>query len=210
MHVHFTKDETYDLQVAAEFGHSEAQMTLLADCYHTSSPYLEQSIAAYQQSWDEIDADFSSYIAQETGHAWFYDEYTCVVSFVHRGISNWGNAPKIVRGWDENPYTMRRITAHELILSHYFEIYKRHYAHEALTEGQVWALAEIAAFALTSLTDRVKNFWPWNTEYYTTHNHPQIVELQESLKHSFLEKISFDEYIKEGIRSVKKYPQIAP
>ena len=104
---------------------------------------------------------------------------------------------------------MRRITAHELILSHYFEIYKRHYKKEGLTDGQIWALAEIAAFALTSLTPEVKNFWPWNTEYYTNHNYPHIVDIQNQLKMIFLEK-KFDEYVKAGINIIKKFPDMNP
>jgi lipid A disaccharide synthetase len=66
-----------------------------------------------------------------------------------------------------------------------------------LTDGQVWALAEIAAFALTSLTDQVKEFWPWNTEYYTNHNYPHIVELQNELRQPFVKRRDFDEYIKK-------------
>jgi len=140
----------------------------------------------------------------------FYKEYDCVVSVVHRGLSNWGNAPIIVRMWKLNPIKMRRITAHELILSHYFEIYKRHYKNEGLRDGQVWALAEIAAFALTSLTPEVKEFWSWNTEYYTNHNYPHIVEIQNKLKIAFLKRKDFDEYIRRGISLVKKHPKMNP
>jgi hypothetical protein len=100
---------------------------------------------------------------------------------------------------------MRRITAHELILSHYFEIYKRHYKKEKLTDKQVWMLAEIAAFALTSLTPEVKKFWSWDTEYYTNHNYPELVKLQNKLKNVFLKRKSFDDYIKKGIDLVRKY-----
>ena len=147
--------------------------------------FLESSINLYGESWDKINDIFSDYIEKRTGYKWFYDNYECVVSVIHSGISNWGTAPKIVRSWKENPYSMRRITAHELILSHYFEIYKRNSKEENLTDGQVWALAEIAAFALTSLTPEVKEFWPWNTEYYTSHNYPHIVEIQNELKEVF-------------------------
>jgi hypothetical protein len=50
----------------------------------------------------------------------------------------------------------KRVVAHETILSHYFEIYRRYYTNENLKDGQVWALAEISAFALTSLTNEAK------------------------------------------------------
>jgi len=73
-----------------------------------------------------------------------------------------------------------------------------------LKDGQVWALAEIAAFALTSLCPEVGGFWPWDDQgYYYDHNYPQIVELQKKLKPIFLKKKNFDEYIKTGINLVK-------
>ena len=105
---------------------------------------------------------------------------------------------------------MRRITAHELILSHYFEIIKRKYGHEKLKDGQIWALAEISSFALTSLPKDVKKWWPWNTKYYTNHNYPHIVDIQNKLKPIFLKSKNFDEYIRAGIKLIKKYPDIWP
>ena len=144
-----------------------------------------------------------------TGHKWFYDTYNCVVS-VGSSSSNWGTGLTIVRKWNENPYWMRRITAHELILSHFFEIIKRKYKKSGLTDGQTWALAEIAAFCLTSLSPEVKKFWPWNTEFYTNHNYPHIVELQNQMKEIFLSMKNFDEYIEKGISLVKNYPNMNP
>lgn len=181
------------------------------DIYKNSTRYLKYTQKEYQIAWDEIGPNFFRYIAKETGYEWFYPEYKCVVSVAAQGISNWGDAPIIVRGWKENPYSQRRITAHELILSHYFEIYKRHYSEYGLSDNQVWALAEIAAFALTSLTETVKKFWPWDfTGYYTNHNHPQIVSLQNRLKKSFIERKKFDDYILAGIKMVKELKDIAP
>lgn len=178
--------------------------------YKTSFKFLKLTRGLYQKSWDEINDEFSRYIEKITGYKWFYPKYECIISVIHTGISNWGIAPKIVRSWEENPYSMRRITAHELILSHYFEIYKRYYKEEGLKDGQVWALAEIAAFALTSLTPEAKKFWPWNTEYYTNHNYPHIVKLQNQLKNAFLRRKNFDDYIKAGIKLIKKYPNMNP
>ena len=181
------------------------------DIYKKSLCYLKYIQKEYQSAWDEIDQKFSRYIVKETGYEWFYPNYTCVISVTNQGISNWGHAPKILRGWKENPYSQRRITAHELILSHYFEIYRRHYSSFGLTDGQVWALAEIAAFALTSLTETAKTFWPWDfSGYYTNHNYPQIVSLQKRLEKVFLERKNFDDYIVTGIKMVKKFKDLGP
>lgn len=210
MKLKFIIDKKYDKKIAKEFNFSIEILKKIDLQYKTSLPFLKLSKNLYQKSWDKINKDFSDYIEKRTGYKWFYPKYECVVSVIHPGISNWGTAPKIVRHWRENHYSMRRITAHELILSHYFEIYKRNYSKEGLKDGQVWALAEIAAFALTSLTKEVKKWWPWNTEYYTTHNYPHIVKLQNQLKPIFLKSKSFDDYIKQGIKLVKKYPNMGP
>jgi len=105
--------------------------------YKLSLKFLKLTVELYQKSWDEINDEFSSYIEEITGYKWSYDKYECIVSVIHKGISNWGTSSKIIRGWKENPYTMRRITAHELIISHYFKIYKKYYSKENLTNEQV-------------------------------------------------------------------------
>lgn len=217
MKLKFIIDEKYDKGFAKEQffvkrankKSSEDLLQYIDDQYKKTVPYLERTVKLYQNSWNEIDQNFSEYIERETNYKWFYPKYECVVSVIHRGISNWGRSPKIVRTWKENPYSMRRITAHELILSHYFEIHRHHYSDSGLTDYQIWALAEIAAFALTSLTSEVENFWPWDKEYYTNHNYPHIVDLQNTLKTVFLKKNHFDQYIDRGIEEVKKYPKMS-
>jgi len=179
--------------------------------YNKNSQYLKETQRLYQKSWNKINKEFSDYIEKETGYKWFYPVYYCVISVIHPGISNWGISNKIIRWWKENPYSQRRITAHELIISHYFEIYKHNYKKHKLRDNQVWALAEIAAFALTGLKEKAKEFWPWDySGYYTNHNYPQIVKLQNKLKEPFLKRKSFDEYIEKGIESVKRYKNIKP
>ena len=179
--------------------------------YKNSLKYLKYTRDVYQNAWNEIDRKFFDYIEKETGYKWFYPKYYCIVSVANKGISNWGDSEEIIRGWDENPYSQRRITAHELIISHYFEIYKHHYSNHSLSNRQIWALAEISAFALTSLTETANKFWPWDfTGYYTNHNYPQLVELQNKMKTKFVNRKNFDEYIENGIKLVKKYPNIKP
>ena len=206
----FTTDKKYDKKMAKVFGFSKEALGKMDIQYKSSSIFLEKSKKLYQKSWNEINKEFSNYIEKKTGYKWFYPKYECVVSVTHRGVSNWGIVPKVVRHWKENPDFMRRIIAHELIISHYFEIHKRHYKDSGLKDGQIWALAEIAAFALTSLTKDVKKWWPWNVEYYTNHNYRHIVDLQNKLKPIFLKSKNFDKYIKAGIKLVRKYPDMSP
>ena len=90
------------------------------------------------------------------------------------------------------------------IIKKEIKIYKHYYFRHKLPEKQVWVLAEIAAFALTSLTTESKKFWPWdNSGYYYNHNYPQIVELQKKMKPLFLKRKNFAEYIVKGIELIK-------
>ena len=172
--------------------------------YQKLGSFLPQVKDWYQQSWDEINNEFSGSVEEITGHSWKHKNYECVVSLFHQGISNWGGN-KIVRGWGESPYKQRRITAHELLISHYFTITRDFFSQENLTDNQIWQLAEISAFALTGLEAKLTCFWPWDkTGYYTNHNYPKLVDLQLKLKEPFLKRKSFDEYVKIGIREIKK------
>lgn len=216
MKLKFVIDKEYDeywvkdKKWAKAFGFKKGTLEEMEGVYKISRPYLELTRELYQKVWNEINDEFSESVERTIGYKWFYPRYECVVSVIHPGISNWGEAPKIVVHWRYNPYHMRSITAHELVLSHYFEIYKRHFKDEGLTEGQVWALAEIAAYALTSFTPEAKKFWPWDAIYYTNHNYPHIVDLQKKLKLAFIKRKDFEGYIRKGVTLVKKYPNMSP
>ncbi len=202
MKLHFIIDKKYDLRFAQNVRSKQE----IEKQYELCKSALLYSVHEYQKTWDEINDAFSKSIEQVTGYKWAHKKYYCVVSPAHQGISNWDGSDRIIRWWKENPYAMRRITAHELILHHYFYIVKTYFVDAKLTDKQIWALAEIASFALTSLTPQIKKFWPWDTDgYYTNHNYQSIVPLQMKLKKPFLERESFDKYIQTGIELVKKY-----
>lgn len=178
---------------------------LVEEEYSKVETFMEKTRQQYQDSWNEIMEDFSKIIAELT-FPWLYDEYTCVVTNFHPGLSNW-NGDVIGRWWKENPYTQRRITAHEILLAHYFSIHRHHFPDSGLTDKQIWALAEIDGFALTGLEDKLKQFWPWdNRGYYSDHNYPHIVQLQKELRDPFINRKDFKEYVGKGIKLVKNYP----
>jgi len=198
----FTIDQKYDLN----FAKGQTAKRRLKKQYFDCKSVLKFTANEYQKSWNKINNEFSQYIKDLTGYQWAHKKYFCIVSPTHQGISNWNGSNKIVRWWLENPYGMRRVTAHELIIHHYFYIIKKEYSDAKLTPVQTWALAEIAAFALTSLTPQAKSFWPWdNSGYYTNHNYQSIVPLQKQLKNAFLQRKNFDDYIQMGIKAVKAY-----
>jgi len=175
--------------------------------YDRTLPFIEQTTKQYQSSWDEIIEDFSQTVEQLTC-PWLYNEYVCVVTSFHRGISNW-NGNLIGRWWKENSYLQRRITAHEILLAHCFSIHRNHFKDSGLVDKQIWALAEIAAFALTGLESKISKFWPWDKSgCYTNHNYPHIVELQNQLRDPFKNRKDFKEYVETGIRLVKNFPDL--
>ncbi len=202
MKLNFIIDKNYDKR----FENTKKKKQGLLKRYQNCAEALVYTTNEYQKSWDQIGNVFSDFIEKTTGYPWKHKVYQCIVSPTHRGISNWDGSNKIVRGWEENPLAMRRITAHELIIHHYFHIIKKYYYQEKLSDLHIWALAEIGAFALTSLTQESRMFWPWDASgYYTNHNYQSIVPLQKRLKQIFIQRRDFDEYIRKGIKMVKGY-----
>jgi len=177
---------------------------LVQSKYNEVLPYMKKTLQQYQVSWDEIIEDFSKTV-EELTYPWSYKEYKCIVTHFNPGISNW-DRNIIGRWWKENSYLQRRMTAHEILLAHYFSIHRNHFHNSSLTDKQIWALAEIAALALTGLENKIKKFWPWDKSgYYTNHNYPRIVELQQKLHDPFKDRKNFKEYIETGINLVKQY-----
>ena len=171
--------------------------------YSQNHESIEKSKEAYQASWDEIIDEFSKTAADLTA-PWYYDEYQCVVTHLCKGVSNW-NGNKIGRTWKEDPDSQRRITAHEILLAHYFSIHRNRFPNSGLTDEQIWKLAEIAAMALTGLEPSLKKFWPHDEKgYYTDHNYPELVELQEQMQDAYVHRTNFDEYVRKGMELVKE------
>ena len=203
MQLRFTLNPSYDLQ----FAKNSSVRARMKERYTRLAPALRYTKTIYQQSWDLINDPYAKLVEQITEHLWKHKRYECVLSVEHKGISNWDGSNKIVRAWYEHPLTMRRITAHELVLHHHFYILKETYADADLNDVQRWALSEIAAFAITGLTKEAQQFWPWDRSrlYERDHNYPSIVELQKKLKQPFLKRKNYDDYTRAGIRAVKTY-----
>lgn len=206
MHVNFIIDKEYELHFAKD----ENQKKIINDLYNSRSELLILTKKLYQKYWNEIDSKFSKEVEKITGYKWSYKQYDCAVTLYFMGFSNWGKGSKVAWYAYENPYRLRRWVSHEILLSNFFEIILRHYKDKNLTDGQIWALAEITGFCMCCFTDLGKKFWPWNLEYSTTHNYPQIVELQNKLKPIFIERKNFDDYVKKAIKLVRDYPDIGP
>lgn len=168
-------------------------------------PYLKKTVQLYQCSWDEINNEVFKTIKEITEHSWKYKIYFCVVSLFHRGISNWGGN-KIIRGWEENPYIMRKITTHELIISHIFTIFEREFKEEKLTNKEKWAIAEICAWAITGLEKKMLKFWPWISEkekFPLNHNYPHLYRFQKILRAKYEVKKNFKDFFEKSIKVIQ-------
>jgi hypothetical protein len=171
MKIKFIMDKEYDIKISLQLKErvisrlkklgypvsTHMIRSLLEELYKKARTEMETKLLELQKSWNEIGEEFSEYIETTTNYKWFYPIYECVLLITLGGVSNWGRGPKIGVGYFLGIQEAKRVVDHEAILSHYFEIYRRYYADENLRDGQVWALAEISAFALTSLTDKAKN-----------------------------------------------------
>lgn len=203
MKLRFIIEKKYDLETVPLKSEVEKR-------YRRAGKYLQKTKALYQKSWGEINDRFFGATAKITEYPWKYKKYYCVLSLFHRGISNWGGN-KIARIWSENPYTMRKITAHELLISHVFTIFERDFKEDKLTARKKWALAEISAFAICGLEKDMLLFWPWIGEqekYPLNHNYPEIYALQKRLKPLYEQKKTFKDFLRQGVALVKDYKNI--
>ena len=216
MKLNFIIDKKYDLELVLNIGGffiSTRKKTdknvikrMIDEKYRKLSKYLRKTKPLYQESWDSINKEFFKITEKITGYPWKYKNYFCVLSLFYIGVSNWGGN-KIARTWQENPYTMRKITAHELIISHIFTIFEKDFKKERLTNKQKWALAEISAWAITGLEEKMLKFWPWITEkekYPLNHNYPELYNLQKALRPKYEKKKNFRQFLQEGISMIKK------
>lgn len=163
---------------------------------------MKKAKAAYQKSWDKINRGFFKRLAQITDFPIQHKIFDCIISAFHIGISNWGGN-KIVRRFNFDHDKQRRITAHEIVISHFFSFMRAKHPNK-LTDQQIWQLAEIFAFTVTGLDQVLTSFWPWDKSgSYTDHNYPEITDLQFKLTKIYQEE-GFEIFIEQGVRSFSK------
>jgi len=169
--------------------------------YEQNLKKIEKSKYNYQKSWDEINNNFFCRLTELTDFQPQYEKYYCVISAFHPGISSWGGN-KIARKFGFEPLKQRKITAHEIIISHFFSLIDKHYP-KVKDDQQVWQLAEIYAFVITSKDNIMKSFWPWDKSAVDKgHNYSQLIPLQRELTSVLLKK-GLKDFIKIGLMKTK-------
>jgi hypothetical protein len=160
----------------------------------------------YQSLWTVMIAPFSKTITKETGHSWFYEKYTCVVSAFHPGLTDWyGNT--IAAKYNHTMLSKKRIVAHELALSHIFHIVRKYYTKQDIDDWKVWAFSEISAVFVLNHHDLIE-YWPQfssNATYFSQSNYPQLVPLETELKELFEKRENFKDYLDQSVKALKAF-----
>ena len=101
-------------------------MQLVQDRFDKEAGSIEAARDNFDAEWKDLLPLFSRIVIQSTESPWVQSEYICVVSSIHPGLSNWwGN--KVAVKYDRSPAYKRRILAHEILLSHVFQLLRRHH-----------------------------------------------------------------------------------
>jgi hypothetical protein len=167
--------------------------------YRSCMPYLRKTQRLYQKSWDEIDGAFFKRLTVLTGTTLKYHKYECVVSLFHEGVSNW-NGNKIARSWAKNSYTQRRVTAHEVVIAHFFDVVRALNDSRSYSDKDIWQLAEVYAFTVNALDAKMHSFWPWEKkEIDLSHNYPELILLQKKYE-KIISAGDIEEYLELGLK----------
>lgn len=181
-----------------KFEHKELE-NMVNNRYKQADKYLAEVIKVYQKSWNQINDKFFKLLIKKTRASPKHKRYYCVVSLFHRGISNWGGN-KVVVGWRENQYVMRKVVAHEIVIAYLWNVLSKRYKN--LDDTKKWAIGEVYAWCLLGLDKEMIKFWPWESPeqlFPRKHNYPQLYKLQD-LGKRYHHKKEFGEFISRMIK----------
>ena len=162
---------------------------------------IDEKIKANQLSWNKINNIFSEEIQKITDKKWKYKTYKVVLSPFHIGVSNLGEN-KVVRSVYEDSEDQKRITAHELLMSHLWVIFFEKYPK--LIDKKMedfWALNEITTTVILGLEKNLNCLWTKKTQGFDQYlkNYPQLEKNKKLLKDKYLKKKNFSSFLIEAI-----------
>jgi len=207
MKVKYITDKKYDEQVVIQMQRLDKKRAadLVVQQYKKNKNLISKKIKDYQKSWDKINDVFFREIENITGKKWKYKIYEVVLSPINKGISSLGGN-KVIRSAFEDPEEQKRITAHEILMSHLWNIFFELYPESRKDENHsFWALNEITTTAILGLEPKINFLWTKSTKGFDQYlkNYPQLKILKEKLKKEYLNKISFEDYIKKALDLIK-------
>lgn len=184
---------------------------LVDERYGRLAASLGSARQEYTALWQPIVEKFSKTVTSMTGHTWFHPGYVCVVSVFHPGISDWYGS-KIAARYDLSPKLKLRIVAHEIVLSHVFQLARASYGRQQLDDQRLWAFSEIsAAFILGEPS--LASLWPEQArpgEYFSHSNYPQLASLEAELLPLFSGRRDFGNYIDRSVPVLLRFQQTRP
>lgn len=173
---------------------------LVDERYGRAAAALDRARKEYTDLWQPVISTFSATVTAVTAHAWVHPGYVCVVSVFHPGLSDWYGS-KIAARYDLAPELKLRIVAHELILSHVFQLVRARYSREQLDDRRLWAFSEISAVFILS-EPSLSPLWPKQPlpgKYFGRSNYPQLVPLEAELFQLYSARHGFDDYIDRSV-----------
>jgi hypothetical protein len=172
--------------------------------YNGLSDLLKEKQKESQREWNKINDFFFKKIEEITKHKWKFSKYEVIISVFHPGLAPRGQN-FIVRGFNQLP--QKRITAHELLMAHLWEILEEKYPET--DEEKLWAINEIATVAILGIEPELNDLWE-NKDYdsFLT-NYPQLDKLKMKLKEIYLNKKDFEDYLNKSMQLIKS-EEISP
>jgi len=178
------------------------------EAFQTNGSAIASAKQEFETLWDTFLRIFSQNVSQTTEAPWVHDQYICVVSALHPGLSSWYGNTVAVK-YSSTPTHKLRILAHEILLSNLFQLFRKINTPSEISDWQVWAFSEITAvFILDHPT--LRSYWPAFPsagDYFKHSNYPQLAELEKTLKTLFDARASFAEYMQASapvIRTVQR------
>lgn len=160
--------------------------------YQTYGDFIEKTTKLYQDSWDEINDQFFNLILEKTKLNSHFPDYRCHVTAFFHGLSNWGGNV-IVRGWKENPFTMRKITAHEVAIAYLWNHLKNIFPNNS--NDKHWKISELVAWVVLSYDEDFIKLWPWFIDKGGLQNYPQLVVHIDKVKDIYFSTKDFKEFL---------------
>lgn len=195
-----------DLEIALKNNNNDLKKSvkfLVERKYQSLKPFLRNAAKNYQESWSKINDKFAKMVAKKTGQKWKHDKYFCIVSAYHEGISSWGGNI-IARRWSINSDTQKKVTAHELALSHCWSMLEKNKIAKKWNDDKKWKYSEILAWCLLDLDTDFHRFWPWLLKKHLfpeDHQYPEILPLQKKLKKLYLKSKNFRDFLEEAVKT---------
>ncbi|KKR75431.1 MAG: hypothetical protein UU20_C0054G0001, partial [Parcubacteria group bacterium GW2011_GWE2_40_8] len=160
--------------------------------YQSYGHFIEKTSKLYQNSWDEINDKFFELINKKTKLSSHFPVYDCHVTAFFHGLASWGNNV-VVRGWRENPFTMRKITAHEILIAYLWNHLRDIFLND--TEHKLWEISELIAWVMLSYDEDFIKFWPWFIDRGGLQNYPKLATHIYETKEVYFSTKDFKDFL---------------